>query len=91
MTMKQTKTVPFDPGFSNHNPTLPDDIFTQLDLISKIKLANQRKFKLQIIENALTKTNKNTWLYLLWLRNVWKHNRKQIQKPWSPYRRQPNN
>lgn len=55
MKTAKKQSVPFDPGFSNHNPTLPDDIFTQLDLISKIKLTNQRKFKLQIIENALIK------------------------------------
>ena len=53
MTIKKAQSVPFDPGFSKHNPALPDDIFTQLDLISKIKLTNQRKFKLQIVENAL--------------------------------------
>lgn len=55
MTKEKEISVPFDPGFSKHNPSLPDDIFVQLELISKIKLSNQRKFKLQIIENSLIK------------------------------------
>lgn len=53
MSKKETKKVPFDPGFSNHYPPIEDDIILQVDYASKLKAINQRKFQLQMLENKL--------------------------------------
>ncbi|MEW5820469.1 MAG: hypothetical protein AB1782_09795 [Cyanobacteriota bacterium] len=53
MSKKETKKVPFDPGFSNHYPQIEDDIILQVDYASKLKAVNQRKFQLQMLENKL--------------------------------------
>lgn len=52
-------TVNFDPGFAQYYPSLDGDIINQIDTIINLKAFNQKKFRLQVLENNLVKPFKN--------------------------------
>lgn len=52
MAKAKKKTISFDPGFARYYPRFDDQI-VEFNNITLIKNINQRKFKLQMIENSL--------------------------------------
>lgn len=54
MTGRKKKEILFDPGFSQYYPRFDEQIL-EFNNLTSLKSINQRKFKLQIIENNLIK------------------------------------